>query len=68
MAFSFEKLAIYQKVVYFADTVCAATEQFPRGYGFLVDQLNRAAEKHDKPVSAASRRRSCLTNPAGRTP
>ena len=43
MAFSFEKLVVYQKAVDFADSVCAATEQFPRGYGFLVDQLNRAA-------------------------
>ncbi len=43
MAFSFEKLLVYQKAVDFADSVCTVTEQFPRGYGFLVDQLNRAA-------------------------
>ena len=43
MAFSFEKLLVYQKAVDFADTVCSITEQFPRGYGFLVDQLNRAS-------------------------
>ena len=43
MALSFEKLVVYQKAVDFADSVCAATEQFPRGYGILVDQLNRAA-------------------------
>ncbi len=43
MAFSFEKLVVYQKAVDFADGVCTVTEQFPRGYGFLVDQLNRAA-------------------------
>ncbi|MHB8968952.1 MAG: four helix bundle protein [Pirellulaceae bacterium] len=43
MAFSFEKLLVYQKAVDFADSVCEHTEQFPRGYGFLVDQLNRAA-------------------------
>jgi four helix bundle protein len=30
-------------VVDFADQVAALTETFPRGYGFLVDQLNRAA-------------------------
>jgi four helix bundle protein len=41
--FAFEKLLVYQKAVDFADAVCAQTEQFPRGYGFLVDQLNRAA-------------------------
>jgi len=43
MAFSFEKLQVYQKAIDFADAVCQITEQFPRGYGFLVDQLNRAA-------------------------
>lgn len=43
MAFAFEKLVVYQKSVDFADEVCSLTEQFPRGYGFLVDQLNRAS-------------------------
>lgn len=43
MAFTFEKLLVYQKAVDFADRICATTEHFPRGYGFLVDQLNRAA-------------------------
>lgn len=43
MTFSFEKLLVYQKAVDFADRICGRTEQFPRGYGFLVDQLNRAA-------------------------
>ena len=43
MAFSFEKLIVYQKSVDFADAICQATENFPRGYGFLVDQLNRAS-------------------------
>jgi len=43
MAFAFEKLIVYQKAVDFTDAVCARTEQFPRGYGFLADQLNRAA-------------------------
>ena len=42
MTFTFEKLLVYQKSVDFADAVCVATEQFQRGYGFLVDQLNRA--------------------------
>jgi four helix bundle protein len=41
--FSFEKLLVYQKSVNFADEVCAATREFPRGYFFLRDQLNRAA-------------------------
>jgi four helix bundle protein len=43
MPFMFEKLEVYQKAVDFADEVAALTEGFPRGYGFLVDQLNRAA-------------------------
>ena len=43
MPFMFEKLDVYQKSVDFADEVAALTEAFPRGYGFLVDQLNRAA-------------------------
>ncbi len=43
MAFAFEKLLVYQKAVDFADAVCGHTEHFPRGYRFLVDQLNRAA-------------------------
>jgi four helix bundle protein len=43
MAFTFEKLLVYQKSVDFADAVCGHTESFTRGYGFLVDQLNRAA-------------------------
>jgi four helix bundle protein len=43
MAFMFENLEVYQKSLDFADQVAALTESFPRGYGFLVDQLNRAA-------------------------
>jgi four helix bundle protein len=43
MAFAFENLLVYQKSVAFADTVCATTRSFPRGYYFLADQLNRAA-------------------------
>jgi four helix bundle protein len=43
VAFDFEKLVVYQKAVDFADTICDRTEQFKRGYGFLADQINRAA-------------------------
>jgi four helix bundle protein len=43
VSFDFEKLIVYQKAVDFADRVFTATETFPRGYGFLVDQLNRAS-------------------------
>lgn len=42
MAFMFEKIEVCQKPVDFADKVAALTEGFPEGYGFLVDQLNRA--------------------------
>jgi four helix bundle protein len=43
MAFMFESLLVYQKAVDFADDVVGLTQTFPRGFGFLVDQLNRAA-------------------------
>lgn len=43
MPFMFENLQVYQKAVDLADQVAGLTEKFPRGYYFLVDQLNRAA-------------------------
>lgn len=43
MAFMFENLEVYQKSVDFTDRILGLTENFPRGYGFLTDQLNRAA-------------------------
>lgn len=43
MAFMFEKLEVYQKAVSLADALAELTQSFPRGYGFLADQLNRAA-------------------------
>ena len=43
MSFMFEKLDVYQKAVDFADQSASITEQFPRRYGYLSDQLNRAA-------------------------
>lgn len=39
----FENLQVYQKAVDLADRIAGLTENFPRGYYFLVDQLNRAA-------------------------
>ena len=42
MSFLVENLAVYQKSVDLADDVFAKVETFPRGYGFLADQLNRA--------------------------
>ncbi|MBX7072704.1 MAG: four helix bundle protein [Pirellulales bacterium] len=43
MAFMFERLEVYQKAVTFADDIAALTQEFPRGFGFLTSQLNRAA-------------------------
>ena len=43
MAFMFENLGVYQKAIDFAEQITSLTEQFPRGYYFLTDQLNRAA-------------------------
>jgi len=43
MAFMFENLDVYQKAVDFADLIIEMTDNFPRGYRFLADQLNRAA-------------------------
>jgi four helix bundle protein len=43
MTFAFEKLQVYQKAVDFADQIASLTEHFPRGYGFLAGQLNRAS-------------------------
>jgi four helix bundle protein len=38
----FENLDVYQKAVDLADQVLIATSEFPRGFYFLSDQLNRA--------------------------
>ena len=43
MAFMFENLQVYQKAVDFADLIASKSESVPRGYYFLVDQINRAA-------------------------
>ena len=43
MPFMFEKLEVCQKPVDFADEIATLTDGFPRGYSFLVGQLNRAA-------------------------
>ncbi len=43
MLFAIENLQVYQKAVDLADQILAVTEHFPRGYGFLADQLNRAS-------------------------
>ena len=38
-----ENLNVYQKALDLADRIMVLTEQFPRGYYFLIDQLNRSA-------------------------
>lgn len=43
MALAFENVQVYQKAVDFADACCERSGDFPRGYYFLQDQLNRAA-------------------------
>ena len=43
MSFMFENLAVYQKSVDLADEITQLTEEFPRGFRFLADQLNRAS-------------------------
>jgi len=43
MAFAFEKLKVYRKALDFADSIAFLTEGFPRGYGVLSEQLNRAS-------------------------
>jgi four helix bundle protein len=43
MAFMFQKLEVYQKSVDFAEAISNLTDTFPKGYYYLVDQLNRAS-------------------------
>ena len=43
MAFVFEKLEVYQKAVDLAEQIISLTEQFPKGFYFLTNQLNRAS-------------------------
>ena len=61
MTFMFEKLEVYQKAVAIAD--CIAALGFPRGFGFLVDQLNRAAlsiARFHAPTNQINFFRKCL--------
>jgi four helix bundle protein len=43
VAFTFEKLLVYQKSVDFAERDSVLTADFPRGFYYLADQLNRAS-------------------------
>jgi four helix bundle protein len=43
MPFLFEKLAVYQKVLAFADRIATVTDSFPTNSRHLADQLRRAA-------------------------
>lgn len=42
MPFMLENLEVYQKSVDLAEKVINLTDEFPKGYYFLTDQLNRA--------------------------
>jgi four helix bundle protein len=67
MPFLFENLLVYQKALDFADEVCQFTSRFDRGFGFLADQLNRAALSISTNLAEGNGhltkadRRSCLT-------
>ena len=39
----FENLEIYQKSVDFAEKIINLTDEFTKGYHFLIDQRNRAS-------------------------
>jgi four helix bundle protein len=43
MTFVFERLDVYQKSMDFIDETAALIETFPRGYGYLGNQLARAS-------------------------
>ena len=43
MPFMFENLDVYQKSMAFIADTTAVIETFPRGYGYLSDQLGRAS-------------------------
>jgi four helix bundle protein len=43
MAFIFERLTVYQRAISFITDITALIETFPRGYGYLTDQLGRAS-------------------------
>jgi len=43
MSFAVEKLQVYQRALEFADTIITITQEFPKGFYFLSDQLNRAS-------------------------
>jgi four helix bundle protein len=56
MPFAFEKLLVYQKAISFADSTCTLTRDLPRGYYFLVEQLNRAALSIAANIAEGNRR------------
>ena len=60
MAFRFGKRIDYQKAIDFADRACQLGESFPRGYGFFVEQLNRATLSMDNSPSPIARIFSAL--------
>jgi hypothetical protein len=68
MAFTFEKLIVYQEAVDFADQITCLTGTFPRGFYFLADHLNRAslsARQLDLRNDLAGELRSVSSGPTG---
>lgn len=43
MTFLFKKLVVYQKALDLAENISSLTESFPKGKGYIADQLNRAS-------------------------
>ena len=43
MSFMFENLDVYRKAIDLTEVIINLTEEFPKGYYFLTDQLNRAS-------------------------
>jgi four helix bundle protein len=43
MSFLFEKLDVYQKALNFAERIESICNQFPKGNGYLADQMRRAS-------------------------
>ena len=60
MPFMFENLTVYQKAVDLIDQITTLTEQFPRGYYYLTDQLNRAALSIATNLAEGNGRKECF--------
>jgi four helix bundle protein len=56
--FLFEKLAVYQRGLAFAERCSSLTEGFARGHWYLADQLNRASPPISLNIAELMRRRA----------